>query len=221
MKDTEVGQYANEHQYVDLGLPSNTLWATCNIGATSPEESGDYFCWGEIQIKTYYNLSTYSFFRQDGYGYEVSHSGYDKYVPQTYLQTLGFHKFYDNKIELDPEDDAAHMNWGDDWRIPTEREFEELRSLCSWEWTELKGVKGYKVTGPNGNCIFFPAARKNANDEHGLIYDFGQYLSSTLNEDNPSSAKCLYFSSDEFIVGNALRCYGSSVRPVFVSHLSM
>lgn len=180
------------HQYVDLGLPSGTLWATCNVGATSPEEPGDHYCWGETRTKTYYDLSTYSHLSQ----------GQDPYL---------------DKSTLEPADDAAHVLWGEGWQTPSIAAFDELITHCSWLWTTMRGVTGYQVTGPNGQSIFLPAARRRANDQHGLAYHFGQYLTNALNEDYTPHAKCLFFASDSIIIGNVFRCDGSSVRPVLTS----
>ncbi len=138
-------------EWVDLGLPSGTLWATCNVGASSPEEYGDYFAWGETEPKDYYHSDNYKWF--------VEGSGID-YWTTKYCNdsTEGYNGFVDNKMELDPEDDAAYVNWGPSWRMPTKEQQDELRESCTWTWTTLNDVNGYQVTGPNGNTIFLPAA---------------------------------------------------------------
>ena len=142
---------SGEHEWVDLGLPSGTLWATCNVGANSPEEYGDYFAWGEVEPKDYYHSNTYKWFVKDSnIDYWIT-----KYCNDS---TEGYNGFVDNKMELDPEDDAAYVNWGPSWRMPTREQQDELRESCTWNWTTLNGVNGCQVTGPNGNTIFLPAA---------------------------------------------------------------
>ena len=109
-KDEPVDDH-DDHEYVDLGLPSGTLWATCNIGANAPEEYDDYFAWGETKPKDYYSEDNYKWYRSDS----VS-SGYTKYNTD---RLRGYNGFIDNKTELDLEDDAAYVNWGPSWRTPT------------------------------------------------------------------------------------------------------
>ena len=182
--------------YVDLGLPSGTLWATMNIGATCPEEYGDYFAWGEIIPKDVYNFVTY----------EWCNGSYDK------ITKYGV----DNKTELDLEDDAAYMNWGPLWRMPTDSELSELRKICTWEWTKLNGKSGYLAIGPNGKSLFFPAAgcrTGNSLSKDGL---WGYYWSRTVdNSSNYSnSAFSLSFKQGNVGYDSDLRAYGYSVRAV-------
>ena len=165
----------NGHEYVDLGLPSGLKWATCNVGATTPEEYGDYFAWGEVKPKTTYNLDTYKYY--DG-------SNFTKYTGS-------------DKTVLDPEDDAATANWGGAWRMPTKAEQDELRTKCKWDWTTQNGVNGYKVTGPNGNSIFLPAAGWM---DEGTLYDAGSFgfcWSSSLYSGDPYLVYGVYFDSDD------------------------
>ncbi len=189
--------YQDGHEYVDLGLPSGLKWATCNVGANSPEEYGDYFAWGEVESKTTYDWSTYKYGTEDDF---------IKYTSN------------DSKIILDPEDDVATANWGGAWRMPTEAEQEELRNNCTWVWITQNGVKGYKVTGPNGNSIFLPAA--GYMNEGTLYYagSYGRYWSSSLNAYNPDNANFVYFDSDYVFCFNYTSSYGRlsgySVRPV-------
>ena len=186
----------NNHDYVDLGLPSGTLWATCNVGANSPEEYGDYFAWGETAPQDYYYLDTYKLTIDGG-------STFTKYNGT------------DGKTTLAPEDDAAAVNWGGKWRMPTDAEWTELRNKCTWKWKTMNGVKGYKVKSKtNGNSIFLPAAGYRFDDylDHAG-YD-GYYWSSSLNTDSPYYAWYV-----DFLSGNVDRNYnyrydGLSVRPV-------
>ena len=171
-----------DQDYVDLGLPSGTLWATHNIGANSPEEPGDYFFWGETEPKDYYYWSTYKW----------CNSAYDmtKYCTQSAFGTA------DNKTELDPEDDAAYVNWGSQWRMPTMEQLKELVEQCTWTHQTLNGMEGRLVTGPNGNSIFLPEAGYAYADWINSVGEIGCYWSRTLYPDSSSSAYCLHFMYD-------------------------
>ena len=187
---------------VDLGL--SVKWATFNVGATNPEEHGDYFAWGETKPKTTYNWSTYKF--ELGTGYD---GPFSKYVTYSSYGTV------DNKTVLDPEDDAAHVNWGGSWRMPTDAEWTELRTICTWTWTTQNGVNGRKVTGPNGNSIFLPAAGYRYDTSFYDAGSYGFYWSSSLSTDDPGYAWGVHFISDGVgRYGYDLRCNGRSVRPV-------
>lgn len=194
----------NGHEYVDLGLPSGLKWATCNVGATTPEEYGDYFAWGEVEPKETYSWSTYKYC--NGSYYSMT-----KYCNKS---SYGKDGFTDNKTVLDPEDDAATANWGGAWRMPTKAEQDELRENCTWTWTIQNGVKGYKVVGPNGNSIFFPAAGSMFEGTLGNAGSYGYYWSSSLYSDYPSDAYDVSFYSDRVYWGSYGRLYGRSVRPV-------
>jgi hypothetical protein len=193
----------NNHEYVDLGLQSGLKWATCNVGATKPEEYGNYFAWGEVTPKHSYDWSTYK--------YGTYYNQLTKYCNDSYF---GKNSFTDNKTVLDPEDDAATVSWGGAWRMPTKAEQDELRTKCTWDWTTQNGVYGYKVTGPNGNSIFLPAAGYLVGGALNLAGSGGYYWSSSLYTDGPSGAYYVYFSSGgvDWYYGN--RYYGFSVRPV-------
>lgn len=145
---------------IDLGL--SVKWASCNLGATIPEEAGDYFAWGEIT--TYYssiNPLVWRSGREGGYfwpSYKWCRGSYNTLTKYCSDPSYGYNGFTDYKTTLDPEDDAAFAQLGDKWRIPTISEIEELLNKCSWVWTSVNGIKGYKVTGSNGNSIFLPAS---------------------------------------------------------------
>ena len=133
----------NGHEYVDLGL--SVKWATCNVGASKPEEYGDYFAWGETQPKDYYDWSTYKW----------CNGSYDTL---TKYNTNSSDGTVDNKTTLDLSDDAARANWGGSWRMPTSAEQDELCNNCTWTCTKINGVEVYKVTSNiNGNFIFLPS----------------------------------------------------------------
>lgn len=145
------------HAYVDLGLPSGTLWATCNIGANRPEEFGKYYAWGETKIKDTYHDFNYHL----GGSYAYHDVGPDtlsrmlKYCNNPYY---GYLDYVDTLTVLEAVDDAATVNWGGGWRIPSPDEFRELLTQCQWSVTTQQGVKGLKVTASNGNSVFLPSA---------------------------------------------------------------
>ena len=195
----------NGHEWVDLGLPSGLKWATCNVGANSPEEYGDYFAWGETQPKDYYNWSTYKWC--NGGRYSMT-----KYCTDSYYGTV------DNKTTLELTDDAARVNWGGKWRMPTTAEQNELgnTSNCTWTWTTQNGVNGYKVTSKkNGNSIFLPAAGYRGNDDLSGAGSYGGYWSSSL-ATNDSGYACSvgFFYSGGVGWYGYRRCDGYSVRAV-------
>ena len=198
-------QKHNGHAYVDLGLPSGLKWATCNVGATTPEEYGDYFAWGETQPKDYYNWSTYKYCNGDEFLMT-------KYCVDSYYGTV------DNKTTLELTDDAAHVNWGGKWRMPTIAEYDELKSTsnCAWTITTQNGVKGYKVTSKkNGNSIFLPVAGYREDDYLDYTGSTGYYWSSSLSTNYSSVAYYLYIGSDGVDWDYAFRGDGGlSVRAV-------
>ena len=192
---------SEEHEYVDLGLPSGTLWATCNVGASKPEEYGDYFAWGETVPKDYYDWSTY--FDTDDGG-----STFKKYNKNGGL------------TELQPEDDAATANWGSPWRMPSPDPIKELSDsrYTATEWTQVNGVNGLKVMSKsNGNSIFLPAAGSRWDGKLRYAGSDGYYWSSSLDPHYGGNAYYLYFSSDGWDWGYNGRFYGRSVRAVRVS----
>ena len=185
----------NNHEYVDLGLPSGLKWATCNVGANTPEEYGDYFAWGETTTKETYdsdNSSTYG-------------------LSDSELQSQGY---IDSEGNLTPQYDAAAANWGSEWRMPTYAEQEELLDNCTWTWTTQNGVNGYNVEGPNGNSIFLPAAGYRFNSVLNYPGSYGFYVSSAPYESYGDDAYHLSFRSSSRRLSYNHRSYGQSVRPV-------
>ena len=210
--------FENGHEWIDLGLPSGLKWATCNVGASKPEEYGDYYAWGEIE-PYYSNLDplTWKEGKENGY-YLPSYKwcmGADttmtKYCTNS---SYGYNGFTDNKTVLDPEDDAAYVNWGGKWRMPTYAEFTELRKNCTWERTTQNRVNGYIATGPNGNSIFLPAAGFWFITDLWNAGRTGQYQSSSLCTDAPFRSWAVGLYSDEVNGCISYREYGQSVRPV-------
>ena len=183
---------SNGHEYVDLGL--SVKWATCNVGAKTPEEYGDYFAWGETTTKAEYtegNCPTY--------GLSISE-----------LQSQGY---IDSNGNLTARYDAARANWGGSWRMPTYDELNELLNNCTWTWTTQNGVNGYKVKGPNGNSIFLPASGYRYGSSLGYAGSYGYYWSSTP-DGSYYYAYYLNFGSDDHRMGYFDRYYGRIVRPV-------
>lgn len=211
----------NGHEYIDLGLPSGLKWATCNVGANKPEEYGDHFAWGETE--PYYTEGH----SQDKpcSNWKTNKTGYDwasynwcngSYDTQTKYCTSSSYGTVDNKTVLDPEDDAAHVNWGGNWRMPTKEEQDELRTNCIWTWGAQNGVSGYTVVGPNGNSIFLPAAGCRWDSVLYAVGSSGLYWSSSLYSSFPNYACYLLFN---FNSGGVDRDYygrygGHSVRAV-------
>ena len=190
-------------QAVDLGLPSGLYWASCNIGATTPEGYGDYYAWGETETKADYSWATYKYANGD----------YNKLTK--YCSYNGNDGFTDDKTTLDPEDDAAHVNWGGSWRMPTNAEWEELLDNCTWTWTTQNGVNGYQVTSKtNSNSIFLPAAGSRDGTDLGSVGRRGYFWSSSRGEYDPNYAWSLYFVSDYVDRYYDDRFSGLSVRPV-------
>ena len=195
-----------KHEYVDLGLPSGTLWATCNIGANSPEEYGDYIAWGETEGfnsgKTNFSWGTYKW----------CNGSYDSL---TKYNTSSKYGSIDKKTELDLEDDAAYVNWGPEWRMPSLEQFRELinSSYTTIEEATLNGVYGLKITSKkNGNSIFLPAAAGTSD-----LYNagsFGYYWSRTLYSGYPNFAWRQIFDRGNYYMSNGKRDDGQSVRPV-------
>ena len=194
------------HEYVDLGLPSGLLWATCNVGADTPEDYGDYFAWGEIQPKYTYNYkwSTYQYCNGSG-------STLTKYCSNS---SYGYNGFIDNLTTLLPEDDAATANWGANWRMPTKEEYEELYNNTTVTWTQQNGVNGRLFTASNGNSLFLPAAGYCGNSSLNGVGGSGFYWTSSLYTDNPDHAWSLTFNSGYCSMYYYDRYYGQSVRAV-------
>ena len=194
----------NDHDYVDLGLPNGTLWATCNVGATTPEGCGDYFAWGETEPKTTYSWSTYKY----------CNGGEDQLTKYCSIYHIGYNGFTDDLTVLLPSDDAATANWGSDWCMPTNDEWEELYQYTTNIWTTQNGVEGRLFIASNGNTLFLPAAGIHWDDEFFLLGGEGYYWSSSLSVLGPSAAWDFDFVDDDYGSNLLDRCYGQSVRAV-------
>ncbi len=178
----------NGHKFVDLGLPSGTLWAETNIGASTPYEDGDYFAWAETKPKSRYSLDN---------------------------QKSTVNKYKDGKTTLDAADDAATANWGSSCRMPTTAEMKELKDKCTWTWkSNYNGASGYLVKGSNGNSIFLPAT--GLRDEEDFVFHGteGNYWSSQTLKIGKYDAEFLSFSNDDFDIAYSNSYMGYTVRPV-------
>lgn len=198
----------NGHDYVDLGLPSGTLWATCNVGAATPEAYGDYFAWGETEPKTTYNWGTYKYCRG-------SEDRLTKYCSNS---DFGYNGFTDNLIVLQLNDDAATANWGSGWRTPTADQWRELYKNTNHSWTSLNGVTGRLFVARNGNRLFLPAAGCIGDSELSNVGSNGYYWSNSLYVDYPFSAWIFgIVSSACGMFHSGVRGEGKTVRPVHSS----
>ena len=197
------------YEYVDLGMPSGTLWATCNIGSDAPENCGSYFAWGETQTKDIYNWSTYQYCNG-------SNNTLTKYCNDP---DYGYNSFSDTLTILLPEDDAATANWGSDWRMPTKDDMQELLSNTTRILTTQNGVIGWLFTASNGNSIFLPATGSFSEGNNNGVGAFGYYLTSSLDTDYPYSARYFFFrtNSNASYMSSGSRSVGRSVRPVRAS----
>lgn len=202
VKGTEI-----DHEWVDLGL--SVKWATCNIGATNPEDKGDYFAWGENVTKKDYDSDHYKHYNL---------FAKKKYVTDKGAGLVGNGKV-DGKTSLDPEDDAAHVKWGGKWRMPTKAEFEELRTECTWKWTTVNGMYGYEITSNKPgytNCsIFLPASGYHDGKELSGKNTQGRYWSNTLDTSgSQSDAWFLFFKASDICLTSFFRSSGLTIRPV-------
>lgn len=194
-----------KHEYVDLGLPSGTLWATMNIGAKSLEDCGFYFSWGEVEKRGIYNWRDYKF----GIG---SDEDEESLVPTKYNDNPKY-SVVDSLYTLSMEDDVAFSEWGPEWRMPRREDFLELLENCKWKWKKIKGVFGYKVKSKNGNWLFIPLSGLRYDDV--LDYcDEAFYWTSSLYTKDSKAANILYFNSKIKNIMAHYRSSGCPIRPV-------
>ena len=199
----------SEHKYVDLGLPSGTLWATCNVGANSPEDYGKYYAWGEVSV---YGKTAY-----DWAGYKYCNGSFNtmtKYCTDSNYGTV------DGKNTLSSTDDAATESWGNSWRMPTEGQFAELintdYTTTTWLTTQ-SGTNGRLITSKrNGNSIFLPATGYQDETSLNSKGDIGHYWSRLLDSGDPSYARSLHFDSSGINTGKNSRNCGQPIRPVHI-----
>lgn len=194
------------HGYVDLGLPSGTLWATMNVGADSETGYGDYFAWGETVGfqggKATYTWDTYRWCHSSGWSMM-------KYCTDRSMGTV------DDKTELEAVDDAATMYWGEHWQMPSKDQLEELRSACNWTWTVRDGVNGYEIQSRvNQHTLFLPAPGYRYEKQVSFVGGNGLYWSRTLSAGSSYYAAYLLFGYKNVSQDTRQRFYGLSVRAV-------
>ena len=195
------------HDWVDLGLPSGTRWATCNVGATSPEEYGNYYAWGETATKDDYSWGTYQY----------ANGNYNALTKYCNNSDYGYNGFVDNLTTLEPYDDAATINMGQGWRMPTQLEMRGLLDFCTATWITQNGTNGMLLTGLNGNSIFLPSAGHYGEGEpdNGIS---GYYWSSFIYVNYPNNAMTICFFLNGDVITKSVvyqhRQNGYSVRPV-------
>ena len=199
----------NGHIYVDLGL--SVKWATCNVGASKPEEYGDYFAWGEVERKTNYTWGSYKW----------CNASYNRLTKYNFHASFGQR---DNKYHLDSSDDATIVKWGGNWRMPTDTEQRELCTKCSWEWTTKNGVNGYEITskveGYTNSKIFLPAAGYMSEYTLYDVQNYGYYWSNKLDAIQhdigyrPDWACIVKFNKGGSSTSYDSRRYGYPIRPV-------
>ena len=199
----------NGHVYVDLGLPSGILWATCNVGANTPEGCGDYFAWGETTPKDVYDWKSYQ------YGDFVD--GRFAMTKYCTVSSWGLNGFVDSLAILEPVDDAATA-WGAGWRMPTGKDWDELYHYTTWAWTTQNGVEGRLLTAKNGNSVFLPATGFRLEGE--LIGPgLGIYWSSSLHTGCPERGRSFHFDFENcHVCGTYERNRGQVVRAVRITH---
>ena len=223
--DSETGT-ENGHEWVDLGLPSGTKWATCNIGADNPADNGNYYSWGEVTTKDAYSWNNYT------------HGAKEALTKYCTKSAFGDQGVADGETTLDDEDNAARVNWGGDWTMPTKAQIDELQKECVWVWTidynntNVKGCIVYKAKKDadkgkfardgelksyslNDTHIFLPAAGFRIDTGLGYVGSYGGYWTLTLDERFQTGAWSVYFNSEKkYEYGEGYRCYGQSIRPV-------
>ena len=187
----------NNHPHaIDLGLPSGTKWACCNIGAKNPTDCGNYYAWAETEDKSVYSMKSY----------KLSGDG-TKYGIKIRLRHLNWHEMKNN---------VAHVQWGNPWQMPTRGQFEEILNNCNPKWTTIKGVSGMMFTGKNGNSIFLPAAGQHSAFSLYSKGVYGYYWSEEQidNSTHISKALYLYFYNNKGLVAEGDVSLGRTVRAI-------
>jgi len=194
----------DDHESVDLGLPSGTLWATMNVGAAYPEGTGCYYAWAETEIKSNYNWDTYKWCK-----------GIYSMTKYCINDDYGYCGYIDYNTIIDPEDDAATVNWGPNWCIPTEDQMDELIYYCTGEWTIINAVNGKLFTSKiNGKSIFLPACGYRNSSLTVDLGKGGMYWTSSLHNNYSNAAFGLVFYENSAFTGNCGRSNGYCIRAV-------
>ena len=185
--ESEICPDSQHPHLIDLGLPSGTKWACCNVGASSPEQYGDYYAWGENYTKNYYEAQTYQYWHDYGppmvIGFDIAGTQYD----------------------------VATEKWGKPWRLPTSEQCKELMNETTSKWTSRYGVNGRVFTGGNGNSVFLPSAGRYVQD-HVSNENVGGYWTSTT--EDPYNANLFEISISGVYIASSACCFGNSIRPV-------
>ena len=192
---------------VDLGL--SVKWGSFNLGATAPEQAGNYYAWGETEPKSEH-LEGYQWY----YSADWSTGGYTKYCNDP---DYGYNGFTDGKTQLDPEDDAVRVKLGGKWRMPAKNEIQELLTRCEWTWTEMNGMNGFQVKGPNGKSIFLPAAGFLNGQELEAYDGRGYYFASQLEDVDLVNGMIIGKWSGDYVLHSSsfiFRQSGLTIRPV-------
>ena len=206
-------------EYVDLGLPSGTKWATCNVGAKQPKEYGDYYAWGETKSKEKYDWSTYKWMKEG----EADWKHINKYTVKDnqtgadwYKKLRSLYEFIgDNKETLEDVDDVATVKLGKPWRTPTKDELQELISECNWAWINDNDKKGFEIKSRrNNNKIFMPVAGFRKDSEILSAGNVGFYMSKSIDTNNSSKCEYLNLNIVKSFISQESRCFGYLVRPV-------
>ena len=206
-------------EVVDLGLPSGLKWASFNLGATKAEIPGDFFAWGEIE--PYYvsqDPLIWKTGKENGYSwpsYKWCKGTYYSITKYCTDPSRGYQGFTDGELFLSLEDDAAHMNLGGKWRMPTDAEWSELRENCTWIWSLVGGQYGYLVKGPNGNSLFLPFAGYRFSTRLEAPGAYGFYWSSSLLAEDPTLAWFAIYSCEVVSKEYCNRSDGLQIRPVY------
>lgn len=199
VKVSEPDGYINGHGYVDLGLPSGLKWATCNVGASTPSDYGNYYAWGETQHKSLYSET-------------------NSFTTGKNVFELQAENIIDSSGNLSISFDVARANWNGAWRMPTKEEFEELLNKCTWKWINKNGHYGYNVMGPNGKSIFIPAAGDKIEDSLNLWGGTQlEYWSSSPEDSKDSSvilSRISVSGGTGVYIHNSARWFGLPIRPV-------
>ena len=215
---------------VDLGLTSGTLWANMNLGASSVTELGNYFAWGETEVRSsdwfdqescpLYKITKNDYIDDDGFTVTETTKGYIKYVKEEDASKYGYDGYFDNKNELERTDDAAYVLWGEDWKLPTEAQWRELVSECTWQSVTQNGTDGYKVIGKNNNYIFLPKGGYcYTNWIKNHIGEYACYWSSSLSYES-NEAYGFTETGDIFSSVSNYRYIGRLIRAVSISSCS-
>ena len=207
--------YENGHTYVDLGLPSGTLWSTMGLDVNSPSDYGLYYAWGDTKGYADYDTSVFSW-----ENYALCNGTYNSLTKYNTESRLGI---IDNKTEIELEDDAANKKWGGNWQIPSLAQFLELMEECTWKWSSFEGKNGYIIKSKVNNAFIFLLANGRGHTSEGGPNEYGDYWTSTtgsmVGDPNSCSSYAYPYLFGKTRTRNpvwAYRCHGYEIRPIFI-----